>query len=66
MLHSLQQDLQKRREPKLKPVERKGRRHRAKRRRQTQVENKGKITGTDEHGQTNQHAFNIAATPFFS
>jgi hypothetical protein len=29
--------------------------------RQTQAENKGKIAGTNEHGQTSQHAFNIVA-----
>jgi hypothetical protein len=33
--------------------------------RQTQAENKGKRAGTDEHGQTSQHAFNIAAAPSF-
>ncbi|KAL3610896.1 hypothetical protein D5086_001916 [Populus alba] len=56
------QDLQNRREDK---KERKGRRHRAERRRPTQAENKGKGAGTDEHGQTSQHAFNIAAAPSF-
>jgi hypothetical protein len=50
---------------KLKPIERKGRRHRAERRRPTQTENKGKRVGTDEHGQTSQHAFNIVAAPSF-
>jgi hypothetical protein len=34
---------------KLKPVEREGRRRRAKRRRWTQAENKGKRDETDEH-----------------
>jgi len=51
----------KEREPKLKPVERKGWRHEAERRRPTPAENKGKGAGTDEHGQTSQHAFNVAA-----
>ena len=56
---------EKKTKPKLKPVKRKGRRHKAKHKRQTQTENKGKRDGTDEHGQTSQRAFNIAAAPSF-